>query len=470
MRPAGRAAFVLLALTGCTVGPNYHRPAIETPSEFRFSDREAAGVADIGWWKQFNDPVMDRLIHEALAGNKDVKIAAARIEEFAGRYRTARAQLIPQVGADANASRQRVTQSPLPAAIPPTINPTYNQFEAVLSVSWELDIWGKLRRLSQAARADFLGSEDARRATILSLVGSVASSYVNLRSLDRQLEIATATAATRGESVKLFELRFGGGVVSEIALAQAKSDYEAALASIPQLNIQIAEQESALSLLLGRNPGPIERGLPLMDFGAPAVPAGLPSELLERRPDLQQAEQALIAANARMGAARAMYFPTISLTGLLGSVSSELSNLFTGPARVWAFAGDVSAPVFTGGAIAGEVQVATALRKQALLQYEQAIQTSFKEVEDSLISVQKSREQAAAQGRQVDSLRTYDRLARLRYDNGYTSYLEVLDAERSLFNAQLSYTQTRGLVLNSVIALYLAMGGGWVEAAATDSQ
>ncbi len=290
----------------------------------------------------------------------------------------------------------------------------------------------------------------------------MAATYINLRDLDRQLEIAKATAVSRGESLKVFELRFKGGVVSELELAQNRSEYESALASIPQIQIQIAQQENALSVLLGRNPGPVKRGRELGKLEVPGVPAGLPSELLERRPDLRQSEQNLIAANARIGAAKALYFPTISLTALFGGVSTQLSSLFSGASRVWSYAGDASMPIFTAGRIAGVVQQAEAQQKQALLQYQKSIQTAFQEVEDSLIGLQKSREQVAAQGRQVDALRTYARLARLRYDNGYTSYLEVVDAESRLFNAELSYTQTQGNVFASLVGLYKAMGGGWV--------
>jgi multidrug efflux system outer membrane protein len=296
-------------------------------------------------------------------------------------------------------------------------------------------------------------------------VASVATSYINLRDLDQQLDIAKTTTESRAESVQVFTARFKGGDVSQMELAQSQSEYEASLATIPQLEAQIAQQEDALSILLGRNPGDIIRGRAISDLAMPAIPAGLPSDLLERRPDLLQAEQNLVAANALIGAARALYFPSISLTGLFGSASGEFSKLFTGPARIWAFAGSVTMPIFTAGSISGQVRQAEAQQQQALFQYQQAIQSAFQEVDDALISVQKSREQLVIQQRQVDALRTYARLARLRFEGGYTSYIEVLDAERSLFNAQLSYTQTNGVVFNSLVALYKAMGGGWVVTA-----
>jgi len=260
----------------------------------------------------------------------------------------------------------------------------------------------------------------------------------------------------------VFELRFQGGEVSQMELAQSQSEYEASRAVIPQIEAQIAQQEDALSVLLGRNPGDILRGRSLAELAAPPVPAGLPSDLLERRPDLRQAEQDLISANAQIGAAKALYFPQISLTGLLGTQSGQFSKLFTGPARVWSFAGAVTQPIFTGGAITGQVKQAEAVQQQALYSYRKAIQVAFQEVDDALISSQKLREQFDVQGRQVDALAMYAHLARLRYEGGYTSYIEVLDAERSLFNAQLSQTQTQAAVLVSYVNLYKAMGGGWV--------
>lgn len=452
---------VCLISGGCTLGPDYQRPEVDTPATFRFSDTDAKAIVDTDWWEQFDDPALNSLVVIALAENKDVKIAAARIDQFLGQFQTTRAQLYPQLGAGLNGQRQRL---PLGSAdLPVGVDPVSNQFSAVLSASWEIDVFGKLRRQTEAARAALLASEEGRRATILALVASVASTYVNLVSLDRQLDIAKATSESRAESVHVFMLRFKYGEVSEMELAQNQSEYEASLATIPQLELQIAQQEDALSVLLGRNPGPIERGRSLDKLAAPVVPAGLPSELLTRRPDLRQAEQNLVAANALIGAARALYFPSISLTGLLGTASGQFSNLFTGPARVWSYAGAVTVPIFTAGAISGQVKQAEAQHEQALLEYEKAIQTAFKEVADALVGLQKTKAALVVQGRQVESLRTYARMARLRYEGGYTSYIEVLDSERSLFNAQLTYAQTQGTVFISIVNLYKAMGGGWVD-------
>jgi multidrug efflux system outer membrane protein len=460
MRTSYLSLAALLALSGCLLGPNYERPAVDAPPAFRFAESDAKDLVNTAWWEQFQDPALNALIATALADNKDVKIAAARVEQFLGQFVTTRSQLFPQVAAGFDAQRQRV---PLGSTqLPSGVGPVFNQFQATLSASWEIDFFGKLRRQTEAARASLLASEEGRRATILTLVASVASSYVNLLSLDRQLDIAKSTAASRAASVHVFQLRFSGGEVSQMELAQSQSEYEASLATIPQIELQIAQQEDALSILLGHNPGDIARDRELDDLALPAVPAGLPSELLERRPDLRQAEQDLIAANALIGAARALYFPSISLTGLFGSASTRFSSLFTGPARVWSYAGAVTLPIFTAGGIGGQVKQAEAQQQQALFEYQKAIQVAFQEVADALVSLQKTREQLVVQGRQVDALRSYARLARLRFEGGYTSYIEVLDAERSLFNAQLSYAQTQGVVFTSTVSLYKAMGGGWV--------
>jgi multidrug efflux system outer membrane protein len=459
-----RASAVLLTactlLTGCLLGPDYKRPEVDTPQSFRFADQEARDMVDTLWWEQFQDPTLNALIASALAENKDVKIAAARIEQFLGQLQTTRAQLFPQLSAGAQAERERLPVGSV--NLPENVGPVFNQYSAILSASWEIDIFGRLRRQTEAARASLLASDEGRRATILALVASVASGYINLVSLDRQLEIAHETAASRAESVRIFTLRYKYGEVSEMELAQSQSEYQAALATIPQLELQIGQQEDALSILLGRNPQAIPRDRHLGQLVLPDVPAGLPSELLARRPDLRQAEQNLIAANALIGAARALYFPSISLTGAFGTASSQFSNLFNGVSKTWSFAGMVTVPIFTAGAIGGQVRQAEAQHQQILLQYEQSIQIAFQEVSDSLISLRKTREALVVQGRQVDALSRYAHLARLRYEGGYTSYIEVLDAERSLFNAQLQQAQTQGTVFASAVQLYKAMGGGWV--------
>ncbi|WP_300456234.1 efflux transporter outer membrane subunit [Accumulibacter sp.] len=459
MRKPLLVALLALLASGCMVGPDYVRPSVDTPAAWRLTEQDARDLANTAWWEQFGDPVLDDLVATALRENKDLKIAAARIEEFAGNYGFVRAGLFPQIGVGYEVSRQRST---LPGGAEPS---TYNSYQAVLNASWEIDLWGRLRRQTEAARAQLLASEEGRRAVILSLVGSVAGAYVNLRDLDRQLEIARATAKSRGESYEIFKLRFEGGVISLLELSQNRSQYEEALASIPPLEKAIVQQENGLSVLLGRNPGPIVRGKDIDQLALPAIPAGLPSDLLERRPDIRRAEQSLIAANALIGAAKAAYFPSISLTGLFGFASTSLSKLFDSQSKVWQYGAPISMPIFTAGAIAGQVQAAEASQQQALLAYQKAIQEAFREVNDALVNQDRTREQLKAQKRQVAALQQYAGTARLRYENGYTSYIEVLDAERSLFNVQLQYTQTQQAQLQAMINLYLAMGGGWVSEA-----
>jgi multidrug efflux system outer membrane protein len=464
MRRIAAITLLVLTLSGCMVGPEYKHPSVETPQSWRFGEKEATGIVNTAWWQQFNDPVLNELIGVALRENKDLKIAAARLEEFIGRYAVTRAALYPQVGANAGLERERTTelgQEALPAGTP---NPFY-QYQASLSASWEIDLWGKLRYATEAAHAALLSTEEARRSVILSLVTSVADSYINLRDLDRQLDIARQTAKVREESYNIFNIRFYAGYVSELELSQAKSDLEQVLSTIPPLEKSIAQQENALCVLLGRNPGPIARGKSISDLGMPEIPAGLPSDLLSQRPDIRQAEQNLISANAQIGVARAQYFPDISLTGSFGYESIKLSSLFSGPARTWNWVVPLTAPIFTGGAITGQVKEAEAFQKETLLQYQQTIQNAFRDVEDSLVDQHRTRDQLKALTRQVEALRTYARVARLRYDNGYTSYIDVLDAERNLFNTELSYTQTQGILFQSLVNLYKAMGGGWIVAA-----
>ena len=452
--------FLFFILLGCTVGPNYRRPTVETPPSWRFEEKEARSAVNIAWWEQFGDPVLNGLIQDALRENKEVRIAAARVEEFMGRYGATRAALFPQLTAGASAGRSRVSDR---TAAPTTgmQNPADN-YLAFLNANWEIDLWGKLRRATEAGRANVLATQEARRAVVLTLVASVANAYVNLRELETEVEIARRTMKSREESYRLFQLRFDGGVISEVELYQVKSEYEQALATVPLLEKLIAQQENALNVLLGRNPGPIPAGRAMNELLLPGVPVGLPSDLLANRPDIRRAEQDLIAANARIGVARAYYFPSISLTALFGYASTDLSNLFSGPARTWSWAAPLTAPIFTAGAIRGQVEAAEAVNREFLIQYEQSIQAAFREVEDALIDQRRSRERLEVQTRQVDTLRNYARMARLRFETGHTSYLEVLDAERSLFNAELAQAQTKGALFQALVNLYKAMGGGWV--------
>jgi multidrug efflux system outer membrane protein len=455
---------ILALLTGCmTVGPDYKRPAIDTPAAWRFEEKEVRDLANTAWWQQFKDPVLDRLVSQALQENKDLLIATARIEEFFGRYFSTRGDQFPSAAGNADAFRQRLSEKGF-SRFDGSDNP-YNQYEAILGASWEIDFWGKFRRATEASRAELIGTEEARRTVVLTLVSAVAAAYLDIRALDKQLEITQRTADSRRGTLELFELRFQNGIISEVDLSQAESEYEDALARIPDIERAIGQTENALSVLLGRNPGPIPRGLPLDALILPAVPAGVPSGLLERRPDILRAEQTLIAANARIGVAKSLYFPTISLTGAFGTVSTDLSSLFTASSRAWNFGVPVSVPLFTAGRIGGEVKAAEAVQQQALYGYQQTIQNAFREVDDALLDRGKSGQRIDALSRQLKALRNYARLARMRYDEGYTSFLEVLDAERSLFNVELAHTASQNVLFRSLINIYKSMGGGWVDQA-----
>jgi multidrug efflux system outer membrane protein len=457
-------SFYMLLLAGCAVGPDYRRPMVDTPASWRIEEREAKDVANTAWWQQFDDPVLNDLILIVLRENKDVKIAAGRVEEFMGRYGVTRAAFFPQMTASGSALRQGFSDitNPLPS---PTLDNPGSFYQTFLNASWQVDLWGQLRRATEAARADLLSTDEARRGVILTVVTSVAIAYTDLLDLDKQLEIAERTAKARENSFNLFTLRFGRGLISELELRQSESEYLSARATIPFLQKLIVQQEDALSVLLGRNPGPIPRGKQIDDLVLPAVPAELPSNLLEKRPDIRQAEQDLIAANARIGVAKALYFPSIFLTGSYGVASRDLSLLFTAPAKAWTYAVPATMPIFTGGAIAGQVKVAESVQQETLFRYQKAIQQAFREVDDALIDQSKSREQLGVQRDQVEALRIYARLAELRYDNGYTSYLEVLDAQRSLFQGELLYAQTQGTLFRALVNLYKSMGGGWVTEA-----
>jgi outer membrane protein, multidrug efflux system len=453
-----------LSAVGCMVGPDYQRPRVDAPAAFRYEIPNAVDTADTAWWRQFRDPVLDGLIAEALAANKDVKIAAANIEQAAGVLTQTRAPLFPQAGYGATAARERLSKreaSPLPSGIP---NPQTN-YQVFAGASWEIDLWGRIRRLTESAQANLLASEEARRGVVLTLVASVAGNYLQLRGLDEQLAISQRTLNAYAQSLNLFELQYKYGQVSLITVAQARSQYETAAAQIPQVERQIGLTENAIAVLLGRNPSPIPRGRTIYELALPAVPNAIPSQVLAQRPDILQAEQDLVAANAQIGAARALYFPAISLTGSFGASSEDLHNLFKGGSRVWNYGGSVTGPIFTAGAISGQVEQAEALQKAALLTYELAIQNAFRDVDDALMSREKLSDQLAAQERLVAASREYERLAMLLYNGGYVPYSTVLQAQQQLFPAELNLAQTRSFVFESLVAIYRAMGGGWVDKA-----
>jgi multidrug efflux system outer membrane protein len=461
-----RIAAVLLceAVAGCMVGPDYHRPEVAAPTAYLYEPKEATVVADVEWWRRFDDPVLDQLIVEALANNKNIKIAAANVEQAAGVLQSTRSPLFPQVGYQANAGRYRFSDTATTALASGISNPT-NFYEALAGATWEIDLWGRVRRQTEAAQANVLATDEARRGVILSLVATVATSYLQLRGLDEQLVMARRTLDAYGESLRLMKLKYQYGRVSEMNVEQATARYQTAAAQIPRIRRDIAILEDALSILLGRNPGPIPRGKAIFDITLPAIPAGLPSDLLQRRPDLMQAEEQLIAANAQIGAAKAQYFPTISLTGALGTSSTDLSNLFKGPARTWNFAGSIVGPIFTAGLIAGQVAQAEAAEKAALLTYELAIQSAFADVDNALVSRETLAEQVVEQEKLVKALRGYNQLAQYQFDGGRTPYSTVLQAQEQLFPAELDWAAARAQLCASLVSIYKAMGGGWVDKA-----
>jgi multidrug efflux system outer membrane protein len=408
--------------------------------------------------------VLDSLIATALAGNKNIRIAAANVEQAAGVLQSTRSPLFPQIGYQGSAARDRFSQNGT-ASLPSDLSNPTSFYQALAGASWEIDLWGRIRRLAESAQANLLATEEARRGVILTLVANVATGYLQLRGLDEQLAMAERTQATYAESLRLMELKFQYGRVSEMNVEQARARYQTASAQIPKIRRDIAVLEDALSIMLGRNPGPIPRGKAIFALTLPPVPQGVPSELLERRPDLLQAEQQLVAANALIGAAKAQYFPTISLTGALGTASTDLSNLFKGPTRVWSYAGSIVGPIFTGGAIAGQVAQAEAGQRAALLAYELAIQNAFADVDSALVSRQQLLQQVAAQEELVKALRGYSRLAQLQFDVGRAPYSTVLQAEEQLFPAELDWAAARAQLCASLVGIYKAMGGGWVTVA-----
>jgi len=464
MRISTLAVLLATVIAGCTIGPDYERPAVVAPTAWRIDYGTAVDVANTRWWEQFGDPVLNELVETALRQNLDVRIAAARVDQFIGALTATRSQLYPQLGYSADAGRARASRVGQPP-LPPGADPYFSLYEGALGASWQLDLFGRVRRLSEAAQAQVYASEQARHGVVLSVVTGVATSYITLRALDRQLEIAQATADNFTATARLFELRFKAGVVAKTEVMQINSQQQQALAAIPAFEQAIAATENLISILLGQDPGPIPRGKTIDQLIAPLVPADLPSALLERRPDILQAEQNLVAANANVGAARALYYPTFSITGVLGSVSTAFDEFLTGPAAARLIAADLAGPIFTFGGIEGQVSSAEAANRQALLFYQQTILNAFRETNDALTGSQKKIEQAQLQANRVTALREFARLSRLRFDKGVSGYLEVLVADNELFAAELAAVGLQAERFTQLINVYQAMGGGWVDIA-----
>jgi multidrug efflux system outer membrane protein len=460
---------VLLALTlatglaGCAIGPDYTRPALTPPEQFRGpSAAETSSLADLPWWEVFGDPALRALIEEALAGNYDLRIAAERVQQARAQSMIARAAFFPAIGYTASAQRSKGFEAFLGISNDHIDSSGSNLFVGALQATWEIDVWGAIRRSNEAAVAELLATEEGRRAVLLSLVSAVAQAYFELIELDTRLAISRqATAAYQG-IYDLFKDRLDYGVVSQLQTSRAEGSLAAAAATIPEVESQIAAKENQISTLLGRNPGPIPRGTPLFaQTVVPSVPAGLPSALLERRPDLLKAEQQLVAANAQIGVAKADFLPKLSLTGMLGKASPELSAITAGSSTIWSIAAGLTGPIFQGGRILGNYRAVVSVWKQARLQYEQAAITAFQEVATNLTALDKLAGAVTEQARSVAALEKSVQLATDRYLYGLASYYEVLEAQEHLFPAQSTQAGMRLNRLLAYVQLYKALGGGW---------
>jgi outer membrane protein, multidrug efflux system len=456
-------AIAFLLLTGCTLGPKYGRPPVAIPDTYRgiapdADQRSTASFGDEKWWTVFQDPQLQGLIREALSQNYDVRIAAARVLQAQALLGITRADQFPTVTGGVSSSNERI-----PAT---RITPEFetSPFQVNLSLFWELDFWGKFRRATEAARATVLATEWGRKAVISSLVSNVASAYFQLLELDSEMEISHRTLDSRKESLRLVEVRAKGGVTSLIDVRQSEQLVYTAAAAIPDLERRTEQQENLISILLGKNPAPVVRGKPLVENPLlPVAPAGLPSSLLERRPDIQSSEQQLVAANARIGVAKAAYFPQITLTAVGGYQSSALTDLFSGPAGLWSFGGQLLQPIFTGGRIRSTVRLTEAQQQETVLVYQQSIQQAFREVSDSLVGYRKNQEFRVQQELLTHSAQDTTRLANMRYEGGATSYLEVLDSDTRYFDAQLGLAQAQLNERLALVQLYNALGGGWQQ-------
>ena len=455
------------ALGGCALGPDYERPPVAEPDSFRMQQGatlEEVSLADLGWWELFDDANLQALIRKALVENKDVGIAVARVREARAVLAATGADQFPRIDGKSSLQRNQVSQAVVrqfgfPGA--PQI-PATTQFRATMDLSFELDFWGRLRRATEAARADLLARESARRTVVLTLVSDLAQAYFELQELDAELALARNTLKTRKEALDLIRLRKLVGQRSTLEIRRAEQEVARAQAVIPDLERRIGQKEHQLSLLGGRNPARILRGASLRNNPLPPeVPAGLPSALLERRPDIVEAEQKLVAANARIGVAKAAFFPQISLTGNFGAQSLQFADLFVGPSRVWMFGPTLTVPLFDTGRNLANLEVTRAQQEQARLSYEKTIQQAFREVEDALLAHQKIREVRTELERVVDLSREALELAQLEYLNGKASYLEVLAAQREALNAETALVQTQRNHLLTVVQLYKSLGGGW---------
>ena len=452
------------------MGPDYERPPVSEPDRFRMQQDallQEASVADLGWWELFQDENLQAIIRKALVENKDMQLAVAQVREARAALAATGADQFPRIDGKGKIERNQPSNAVARQfGIPGNIRtiPATNQFRATMDLSFELDLWGKLRRAREAARADLLAEESARRTVALTLVSDLATAYFELRELDVELEVARSTLKTRQDTHELIRLRKLVGQESALAIRRAEREVAQAQSVIPDLERRIGQKEHQLSLLMGRNPSPIIRGTSLREPPPPPeVPAGLPSALLERRPDIVKAEQQLVSANARIGEAKAAFFPQISLTGTFGAQSLQFADLFLGSSRVWTFGPSVTMPLFDAAKNLANLEVSRAKQEQALISYQKTIQQAFREVEDALIAHQKIGEVRTERERQIDLAREALELAKLEYLNGKASYLDVLATQRDALNAETALAQTHRDHLLAVVQLYKSLGGGWTS-------
>jgi multidrug efflux system outer membrane protein len=456
LRVAACLAPALLA--ACAVGPDYRRPEVDTPPVTRGqpAPTDPESVADLPWWEVFRDPALQALITEAVAESHDLRAAAARVEEARNEIIVARADMLPQAGYEGRAFREKAAIAASPR------NGTFNLFLATFNLAWEIDVWGRVRRATEAARADWLAAEAARRGVLLTLVSDVAQAYFELLELDRELEITQATRITFQDTLDLFQRRYVGGIGTLLEVSRAQAALSQARAGIPELERQIVAKENQISILLGRPPGDVARGALLgEDMITPDVPVGLPSQLLTRRPDVVEAEQALVAANADVGVAVASFFPRLGLTALYGGQSSDLENVVKSAGNVWAIGGSLSGPLFQGGRLLGNYRARSAAWDAAVEGYQQTTLQAFAEVSDALVSRQKLDFVHAERVETVKALQTSVQLSLQRYNDGIANYFEVLEAEQQLFPAELDLARTQRDLLVAVVTLYRVLGGGW---------
>jgi NodT family efflux transporter outer membrane factor (OMF) lipoprotein len=453
-----------LFLTGCVMGPNYGRPLVNVPTNFRGADSTAApqSLADTKWPALFQDPALTDLVTAALSRNYDVRIAAERVLQARAQYGITRSDAFPTVDLLGGFSANRNSQIGANKLLPAGVNNDVSYSQLGFGLSWELDVWGRVRRLKESELAQYLATEEAQRAVTTTVIADTTAAYLTLREFDLELEIALKTRGLAEDSLRLTRLRQQQGVATGLDVYQSEQLLRSATAQIAASERSIAQAENALSLLTGEAPAAVARGKKLEDLVTPAqVPVGLPSSLLERRPDIRAAEQSLIAANAQIGVARAAYFPQISLTGFMGGQSRALTDLFTGAARQWSFVPTANLPLFNAGRVRNGVRLTEAVQREALVRYERSIQTAFREVSDSLVGFHKTGEQHEQQQLLVGALRESNRLSTVRYEGGLDSYLQVLDAQRSLFESELVEARLRRDVLLSFVQLYRSLGGGW---------